>query len=140
VVARTGLLLSNQGGAFPPLRLIGSLGAGGPMGSGKQYWPWLHFDDEIAALRRLLDSNASGPYNLCSPNPLPEAEFFKVLGKVMHRPAFIPTPAFALRLMAGELADALLLTGQREMPARLQKLGYTFKYTELEPALRSLVS
>ncbi len=139
VVTRTGIPLSNKGGAFPPLRLIGNLGGGGPMGSGKQYWPWLHFDDEIGALRRLLQSDASGVYNLCSPNPVRQAEFYKVLGKVMHRPSFVPTPGFALRLMAGELADALLLTGQREMPARLQKLGYSFKYSELELALRNLI-
>jgi uncharacterized protein (TIGR01777 family) len=139
VVTRTGIPLSNKGGAFPPLRTIASLGGGGPLGSGKQWWPWLHFDDEIAALRRLLESDASGVYNVCSPNPVQEAQFFKVLGRVMHRPSFMPTPAFALRLMAGELADGLLLNGQRQMPTRLQKLGYTFKYPELEPALRSLI-
>ena len=139
VVIRTGLPLSNKGGAFPPLRMIANLGGGGPMGSGKQWWPWLHLDDYVAALRRLMESDASGPYNVCSPNPVRQAEFFKVLGKVMHRPSFIPTPGFVLRLMAGELADALLLSGQRELPIKLQKLGLKFKYPELEPALRNLV-
>jgi uncharacterized protein (TIGR01777 family) len=140
VVTRSGIPLSNKGGAFPPLRMIANLGGGGPMGSGKQWWPWLHFDDEIGALRRLMESEARGAYNISSPNPVRQAEFFKALGKVMHRPSFVPTPGFALRLMAGELADALLLSGQREMPVRLQNLGYTFKYQELEPALRGLVS
>jgi len=139
VVTRSGLPLTNNGGAFPPLRMIVNLGGGGPMGSGRQWWPWLHFDDEIAALRRLMESDASGPYNVCSPNPVRQAEFFKVLGKVMHRPSFVPTPSFALRLMAGELADALLLSGQREVPVRLQRLGYQFKYLELDGALKDLV-
>jgi uncharacterized protein (TIGR01777 family) len=138
VVTRTGLPLGHKGGAFPPLRMIANLGGGGPMGSGKQWWPWLHLDDDIAAVRSLMESDASGPYNLSSPNPVRQAEFFKVLGQVMRRPSFIPTPGFALRLIAGELADALLLTGQREMPGRLQKAGFNFKFTELEGALRDL--
>lgn len=139
VVARSGLPLSNKGGAFPPLRMIANLGGGGPMGSGQQWWPWLHLDDEIGALRRLMEPDASGPYNVCSPNPVTESAFFKTLGQVMHRPSFIPTPAFALRLIAGELADALLLSGQRQLPARLVKLGYKFKYLELERALQNLL-
>jgi uncharacterized protein (TIGR01777 family) len=139
VVTRTGLPLGNKGGAFPPLRMIANLGGGGPMGSGKQWWPWISLDDDLAALRLLMESDATGAYNLCSPNPVQEAEFFKVLGKVMHRPSFIPTPGFALRLIAGEMADAVLLTGQREMPVRLQKLGFKFSYPELEGALHQLV-
>ena len=139
VVTRTGLPMGNQGGAFPPLRLIANLGGGGPMGSGRQWWPWLHLDDDIAALRFLMESDASGPYNLSSPNPVQEAEFFKVLGKVMRRPSFIPTPGFALRLSAGELADAALLTGQREMPVRLQKAGFKFKFPGLEGAFTQLL-
>jgi hypothetical protein len=139
VVARTGILLSKDSGAFPPLRMIASLGAGGPMGSGKQYWPWIHMADEIAALRFLIDSSAAGAFNLCAPNPVPEAQFFKTLGKVLHRPAFLPTPAFALRLMAGELADGLLLTGQRQVPTALRGLGFKFEYEELEAALKDLV-
>ncbi len=138
VIVRTGIPLGNKGGAFPPLRLIANLGSGGPMGSGQQWWPWLHLDDHIAAVRLLLESDARGPYNVCSPNPARQADFFKVLGKVMHRPSFVPTPGFALRLIAGELADALLLTGQRQVPSRLQKSGFKFKYPELEGALRDL--
>ena len=138
VIVRTGIPLGNKGGAFAPLRLIANLGGGGPMGSGKQWWPWLHLDDQIAAMRLLLDSDARGPYNVCSPNPAREAEFFKVLGQVMHRPSFLPTPGFALRLIAGELADALLLTGQRQVPSRLVKQGFKFKYPELEGALKDL--
>jgi uncharacterized protein (TIGR01777 family) len=138
-VARTGILLAKGGGAFPPLKLITFLGGAGPMGSGRQVWPWIHMADEIAALRHLVETNASGPYNLSAPNPLTNREFFKTLAKVMHRPAILPTPAFALRLMAGELADALLLTGQRQLPKKLERDGFKFRYTELEPALIDLV-
>jgi uncharacterized protein (TIGR01777 family) len=138
-VARTGILLAKGGGAFPPLKMITNLGGAGPIGSGRQVWPWIHMADEIAALRHLLESNASGPYNLSAPNPATNREFFKTLAKVMHRPAILPTPAFALRLMAGELADALLLTGQRQLPKKLERDGFKFRYTELEPALRDLV-
>ena len=139
VVTRTGILLSNDGGAFPPLKMIANLGAGGPMGSGKQYWPWIHMADEIAALRFLIDASAEGTFNLCAPNPVTQAQFFKTLGKVLHRPSFMPTPAFALRLMAGELADGLLLSGQRQVPAGLQGVGFKFKFEELEAALKDLV-
>jgi len=140
VVIRTGLPLSLKGGAFPPLRMIAKLGAGGPMGSGKQWYPWIHLNDHIAAVRRLMDDpQASGAFNLCSPNPVREAEFFHILGRVMNRPSFMPTPAFALRLIAGEMADAILLSGQREVPARLEKMDFKFDFPELEGALRYLV-
>ncbi|MEP7356413.1 MAG: TIGR01777 family oxidoreductase [Anaerolineales bacterium] len=138
-VSRTGILLANEGGAFPPLKMITNLGGAGPMGSGRQVWPWIHLADEIAALRHLVESNASGPYNLCAPNPVSNRDFMKTLAKVMHRPSFLPTPAFALRLMAGELADALLLNGARQLPKKLERDGFKFRYTGLEPALKDLV-
>src|SRR5258706_6278183 len=140
VIIRTGLPLSLKGGAFPPLRMIANLGGGGPMGRGQQWYPWIHLDDYVAAIRRLMDDpNASGPYNVCSPNPARQAEFFHALGRVMNRPSFMPTPSFALRLMAGEMADAILLSGQREVPARLQKMDFKFDFPDLEGALRNLV-
>ncbi len=136
-IIRTGLPLSKRGGALAPLLLMFNLFAGGPLGSGKQWWPWLHMADEIGALRFLIDTpNASGAFNLSSPNPLRMGEFAKVLGKVMNRPAFMPAPAFALRLVMGELADALLLSGQRQIPQRLLQAGYKFKFPEAEAALR----
>ena len=138
-VARTGILLSPDGGALPPLRLVTNLGGAGPMGSGRQYWAWIHMADEIAALRYLVESSASGPYNLCAPNPVTNGEFMKTLARVMHRPSFLPTPAFALRLMAGELADSLFLTGQRPAPKRLEEEKFGFKFPVLEPALRDLM-
>jgi len=140
VIIRTGLPLSLKGGAFPPLRLIANLGAGGPMGSGQQWYPWIHLTDHVAAVRRLMDDpNASGPFNVCAPNPVRQAEFFHVLGRVMNRPSFMPTPGFALRLIAGEMADAILLSGQREVPARLEKMDFRYEFPELEGALRDLV-
>lgn len=138
-IARTGLLLSAQAGALAPLRFITAVGGGGPMGSGRQYWPWIHLADQVAALRFLIDSGASGAFNLSSPNPVTNAVFARTLGKVMRRPSFMPAPAFAMRLVAGELADALLLSGQRQVPECLTRMGFKFKFTELEPALRDLL-
>jgi hypothetical protein len=136
-IIRTGLPLSKKGGALAPLLLIFNLFAGGPLGNGKQWWPWLHMTDQIDAIRFLIDnSNARGAFNLSSPQPLTNAEFSRVLGKVMGRPSFMPAPAFALRLVVGEMADALLLSGQRQIPRRLLDLGFQFKFPEVEAALR----
>lgn len=137
VAIRTGLLLSNKGGFLSPLRIIWSLMAGGPFGNGQQWWSWLHMADELGAIRFLMDTpTARGPFNLSAPNPVRMKEFGRTLAKVLNRPFLIPTPAFALRLMMGELADGLLLSGQREIPQHLDQLGYKFKYPNLEPALR----
>ncbi len=137
---RTGLPLSKKGGFLPPLLTLWSLFVGGPLGSGQHWWPWLHMADEIVAIRFLIDNpNASGAFNLSAPNPVRMKDFGKTLGKVLGRPSFMPAPAFALRLMMGELADALLLTGQREVPTRLEQLGFKFKFPDLEPALRDTV-
>jgi hypothetical protein len=138
-IIRTGIVLSPQGGALVPLKLAFSLFAGGPMGNGQQYWPWLHLADEIAAIRFLIEQNAAGVFNLSAPTPLTNAEFARGLGQVMKRPSFMPTPAFALKIAMGELAEALLLNGQRMMPRNLLKLGYKFRFTELAPALTDLL-
>jgi uncharacterized protein (TIGR01777 family) len=138
-IARTGLLLSDKGGALVPLRRLTFFGIGGPLGSGRHYWPWIHIDDEVAALRFLIDSGASGAVNLCTPNPVRQAEFARTLGRVMKRPSFMPAPAFAMRLAAGELADVMLLASQRQMPECLQLMGFRFRFPELEPALRDLL-
>ncbi|HEC21831.1 MAG TPA: DUF1731 domain-containing protein, partial [Chloroflexi bacterium] len=113
--------------------------AGGPLGSGKQWMPWIHHEDEVQAIRFLIErEDASGPFNLCAPEPITNAEFARVIGKVMGRPAFVPAPAFALRLMLGEVAT-LVLDGWRMIPARLLDLGFTFKYPDAESALRELL-
>ncbi len=140
VIIRTGLPLSKQGGFLPPLLLLWNLMAGGPLGNGQHWWPWLHMADEIGAIRFLMDNpSAQGAFNLSAPNPVRMANFGRTLARVMGRPFLIPTPAFALRLMMGELADGLLLAGQREIPKRLEQLGYSFKYPQLEPALRDVL-
>jgi uncharacterized protein (TIGR01777 family) len=137
---RTGLVLERDGGAFPRILLPFRLGAGGPLGSGRQYWPWIHRSDWIEAVRFVLHTAAaSGALNVTAPHPVTNAQFAKAIGRAMHRPAFVPTPAFALRLALGEMADGLLLSGQRAVPARLQQLGFAFAHRDLDSALRAIL-
>jgi uncharacterized protein (TIGR01777 family) len=139
VCMRTGVVLERDGGALPPMLLPFKLGAGGPVGSGRQYWPWIHRSDWIALVRWALEtSTVSGPVNATAPNPVTNADFARALGRAMHRPAFMPAPAFALRLMLGEMADALVLSGQRALPAKAQSLGFGFKYARVHDALRAI--
>lgn len=139
VTIRTGLVLARDGGALarmlPPFRL----GAGGPVGSGRQYWPWIHRADWLAMVRFALETPAvRGPLNATAPHPVTNAEFARALGRAMHRPAFMPAPAFALKLLLGEMAEGLLLSGQRAVPARAEQLGYRFTYKNLPSALSEL--
>lgn len=139
VIIRTGIVLSLDSGALPITILPFKFFVGGPLGSGEQWWPWIHLDDEVRAIRFLLENeSAAGPYNLCTPNPLKNKEFAKTIGQVMNRPAFFPTPAFALRLGLGEIA-AIVLDGRRAMPQKLQNDGFNFKFPTAEPALRDLL-
>jgi uncharacterized protein (TIGR01777 family) len=117
-------------------------GAGGPVGTGRQYLPWIHRRDWIDLVRFVMHTPAaSGAVNATAPNPVTSAEFAAALGRVMHRPAFMPAPAFALKLLLGEeMATALLLSGQRVVPARAEQLGFTFSYKNVEDALRSILS
>lgn len=139
-IIRTGVVLSTRGGAFPRLLLPFRLFVGGPLGSGRQWLPWIHIADEVAAIRFLIENEAAhGPFNLCAPNPLTNAEFGRVLGRVMGRPAFIPTPGFAIRLVLGEMAT-LLLDGQRAMPKRLLELQFAFRFPTADAALRDLLT
>ncbi len=139
-VARTGIVMTTKGGVLPLMSLPVKLFVGGPIGSGKQQMPWIHLHDEVAALRWLMDTpTATGAYNLSAPNPLSNAALTKAMAKALGRPAFVPTPAFAFQLAFGELA-VLLVEGQRAVPSRLLKEGFTFKYTDAEVALRELFS
>ncbi len=139
VVIRTGVVLSAEGGALPRMTLPFRLFAGGPLGSGKQYFPWIHIADEVAAIRFLLErEQASGPFNLAAPNPPSNREFVRDLGRVMGRPSLMPTPSFALRLLFGEMST-VLLDGQRAVPSRLQEAGYEFIFPEPVAALRDLL-
>ncbi len=136
---RTGLVLTREGGALGKMLTPAKFGANGPLGSGRQGFPWIHLGDEIGAIRFLLDhAYASGPFNLTAPNPVAQAEFARALGRVLHRPSFLPAPAFALRLALGEMAD-MLLEGQLAMPKRLLELGYRFRFPDLDGALADLL-
>ncbi|WP_085695360.1 MULTISPECIES: TIGR01777 family oxidoreductase [unclassified Pseudomonas] len=135
VLVRTGLVLSAEGGFLSRLLLPFRLGLGGPLGNGRQWMPWIHVDDQIALIDFLLHLNgANGPYNACAPKPVRNREFAKTLGQALHRPAFMPMPALALKVGLGELSQ-LLLGGQKAMPARLLEAGFTFRFTDLRAAL-----
>ncbi len=138
-VIRSGAVLSTEGGAFPPMLLQSRLFLGGPLGSGRQWLPWIHIADEARAIRFLIENErAQGPFNLVAPYPLTSIEFNRALGRVMRRPAFMPVPAFALRLLAGEMST-VLLDGQRAIPRRLLDLGFAFRFPKAEEALRDLL-
>lgn len=139
VIVRTGIVMTTHGGVLPQLSLPFKLFVGGPIGSGKQQMPWIHIDDEIGAIRFLIDTpSANGAFNLSAPEVLSNAQLSKVIGKVLSRPSFFPTPAIAFKLAFGELAT-LLVDGQRAIPKRLQEIGYPFKFAHAEPALRDLI-
>jgi len=137
-IIRTGVVLSRDGGALHRMALPFRFFAGGPVGSGKQWLPWIQMADEVGAILFLLDrDDAAGPFNLTAPNPVTNADFARILGRVMGRPAWLPAPAFALRLLLGEMA-AIVLKGQRALPERLLDLGYQFRFPALEAALAAL--
>lgn len=139
VMIRTGLVLARDGGALPKMLPPFWFGAGGPVGSGRQYWSWIHRQDWIDLVRFAIQTpSAEGPLNATAPHPATNAEFARALGRAMKRPALIPTPGFALRILLGEMADALLLSGQRVVPAKAERLGFAFKFAKLDEALRSL--
>jgi uncharacterized protein len=136
-IARLGLVLSPFGGALakmlPPFRL----GAGGKIGDGQQWASWIALDDTVGALEHLaFTDGARGPFNLVAPHPVRNEEFAHVLGHVLHRPAIVAVPAFALKLAFGEMAEAVLLAGQRVSCERLVASGYRFRHATLEDALR----
>jgi uncharacterized protein (TIGR01777 family) len=136
---RTGLVLEKDGGALPQMLPPFKFGAGGPVGSGRQYWPWIHREDWIGLVRWAIETPAAaGAINLTAPVPVTNADFARALGGALHRPAFMPAPAFALRLLLGEMADALLLSGQRAVPTRAERGGFTFRYARVDDALGAI--
>jgi hypothetical protein len=139
VLIRSGVVLSLEGGSFPRILLPHRFYAGGPLGNGKQWFPWIHINDEVAAIRFLMDNPAAaGPYNLASPTFLNNRQFEIAIGKVMKRPAIMPAPAFAIRLVFGEMAT-VVLDGQRVMPKRLLELGFKFRFADPEYALKDIL-
>jgi uncharacterized protein (TIGR01777 family) len=139
ILLRNGVVLHPSGGALKKMLLPFRLGAGGRLGPGTQYLPWIHLSDWLELVTWLLNSpDARGPFNVTAPSPATNAEFTRALGRAVRRPAFIPVPVFGLRLLLGELADTLL-TGQRAVPTRATSMGFTFRFREIEPALRDLL-
>lgn len=138
-IVRTGLVLEREGGALPRMLPPFWIGVGGRLGSGRQHWPWIHRQDWIDLMRFVIETPvASGPFNATAPKPVPNAVFAKALGRAMHRPAFMLTPGFFLRLLLGEMADGLLLSGQRAIPANAERLGFVFSYPQIDQALADL--
>ena len=139
VLLRTGIVLAREGGALPRLALPFRLFAGGPIGRGAFWQPWIHLADEVGLVLFALDTAAAeGPLNACAPEPVRNRELAHALGAALGRPALLPAPALAVRLVAGELADAVLAS-QRVVPRKALALGYRFRFPELEGALAELL-
>ncbi len=140
VKIRTGIVLSKQGGALAKMLPPFKMGGGGKLGSGKQFMSWISLDDMVGIIPFLIENeNVSGPVNLVAPNAVTNLEFTKALGAVLHRPVVMPLPAFAARLIFGEMADALLLSSTRVTPKKLLDKGYSFKHADLQSALESIL-
>jgi uncharacterized protein (TIGR01777 family) len=133
---RTGLVLAPGGGMMSRVRPLFAMGAGGRLGSGRQYWPWISLADEVAAILFLLTAPVSGPVNLTGPVPVTNAEFTHTLSRLMHRPAVFPVPATALRVALGGFADEGVLVSQRVVPRVLEREGFAFTHPTLDRALQ----
>ena len=137
---RTGIVLDRRGGALPRMLPPFLMFAGGPLGSGRQYMPWIHKDDWVRLVVWAIGAEgARGPLNAASPHPVTNREFSSALGRALKRPSFLPAPAFALRLALGEMADALLLSSQRVLPVRATDLGFSFRYGNVDEALAAVL-
>jgi uncharacterized protein (TIGR01777 family) len=141
-IARTGLVLSKDSGLLSELLTPFKLGVGGPVAGGRNYMPWIALDDEVAMLLWLLDTpSASGTYNLTAPNPVTNREFSKALGRALHRPAVMPVPKLAVKArLGGEFGEIAATAGQRAIPKRALEGGYEFRHTEIDEALRSVLT
>jgi uncharacterized protein len=136
---RTGVVLSPSGGALAKMLPFFKIGIGGPVAGGKQYVPWVHLDDVVGALVHCLDDDqAIGPVNVTAPNPVTNAELARALGHALGRPAVLPVPGVAVKLLYGDMAE-VVTTGQRAVPAKLRQLGYEFRHREIELALKDVL-
>ncbi len=136
VLVRTGIVLDDGGGALATMLTPFKLGVGGPVAGGKQWMPWIHVDDLVGIYLAAIDgADWSGPVNGAAPEPVTNKAFSKTLGKVLHRPAFSPVPAFAIKLLYGDMAT-IVVNGQRAVPERTLALGYDFRHTDLQTALK----
>jgi uncharacterized protein (TIGR01777 family) len=132
---RHGIVLAREGGALARLLTPFKLGVGGRVGSGRQWWAWVALDDVVNAYGFVLEKDISGPVNLTAPNPATNEQFVKALGRALGRPTVLPLPAVAVRIAFGEMGEAMLLEGQRVLPARLLDAGFEFAYPEIDAAL-----
>ncbi len=138
---RLGIVLSNRGGALAMMKPVFHLGLGGRLGDGKHYMSWVIIDDVVNIIEYIITNESlKGPINIVSPNPAPNGEFTKMLGKVLNRPTLIPVPEFILKLLLREIAEELLLSSTRAIPAKLNAAGYKFKYPLLEDALKYILN
>ena len=136
---RTGLVLTPDGGFLAPQLLPAKLGVSGPIAGGKQYQSWIHVDDWLAAVRlAMTNEKLEGPLNLTAPNPAQQKDVAKALGKVLHRPAFMPVPGFALKVLLGGFAVEVL-EGARVLPKKLEQFGYVFEHPQLEEAISDVL-
>jgi uncharacterized protein (TIGR01777 family) len=139
IITRFGIVLGKNGGALGQMIPLFKYFLGGPLGSGRQWFSWVHMHDLAEAFIFLLSyKNISGPVNLCSPNPLRNKNLADAIGKVLQRPSFMPTPGFMIRLILGEFGD-VLLKGQRVIPRRLMESGFKFRYPDIEEALKNIM-
>lgn len=137
---RIGVVLTARGGALGKMLTPFKLGVGGRIGSGRQWWSWIHIDDIVGAIHHVLrNESLSGPVNLVAPNPVTNAEFTKTLARVLHRPALAPLPAFVARIALGEMATELMCSSQRVLPQKLQESGYRFRFNDLRTAFEDLL-
>jgi len=139
-IGRFGVILHPTGGALPKMLPAFRMGVGGPLGNGRQWFPWIHLDDVIAAIDYLInDQTAQGPYNFCAPEPVTNRQLARGLGRHLKRPAFFPAPAPLMRLLLGEFSG-VLLGSQRTRPQRLRDGGFTFQYPTLDAALTAIMN
>ena len=139
-IARTGLVVAENAPFLTRMLPLFKLGLGGPLGNGRQWWPWIALEDEVRALISLLESDVSGPVNLCAPNPVTNREFTRVLASVLRRPAVVAVPRFGPRLLLGrELADGLLFSSTRAHPVALTDAGFEFRHPDLRGALEKIL-
>ena len=141
VMLRFGIILDAHGGALPVMMRPFHFGVGGKLGSGKQWMSWIALEDVVEIIRAAIAKpELNGPMNVVSPNPVRNEEFTRILAHAMHRPALLPALAFALRLALGEMADALLLSSQRVQPSRLDSIGYTFRFSDLDTCIKTILA
>ena len=140
VIGRFGVILHPTGGALSKMLPAFRMGVGGPLGNGRQWFPWIHLDDVIAAVDYLInDQTARGPYNFCAPEPVTNRQLARGLGRHLKRPSFFPAPAPLMRIVLGEFSS-VLLGSQRAHPQRLLQAGYAFRYPTLDTALTAIMN